>query len=124
MPLDILAIANIIAAMSRTCADASVFHAIADPTRRAILAALCTGERSVTDLMEPLDVGQSAFSQHLAVLRRARLVTARRQGRLQMYDVNPEPLYEVVCWIRHFDRFWDDRLAGLGRYLDAKGKHK
>lgn len=110
--------------MSRQTADGSVFTAVADPTRRAILASLCAGERSVGELMEPLDLAQSAFSQHLAVLRRANLVQARREGRLQMYSINPDPLYEVVSWIRHFDRFWDDRLGRLGGYLDAKHKGK
>jgi DNA-binding transcriptional ArsR family regulator len=108
--------------MSRCVADATVFTAIADPTRRAILWSLRDGARSVSELMEPLDVGQSAFSQHLAVLRRAGLVTATREGRRQIYAVNPEPLYEVACWIRHFDRFWDDRLGRLGRYLDRKAR--
>jgi DNA-binding transcriptional ArsR family regulator len=108
--------------VSRCAADASVFAAIADPTRRAILASLRDGARSVGELMEPLDVTQSALSQHLAVLRRSRLVRARRDGRRQIYEVNPAPLYEVACWIRHFDRFWDDRLDRLGRHLDRKAR--
>lgn len=106
--------------MARGGADSTVFTAIADPTRRAILWSLRDGARSVSDLMAPLDMGQSAFSQHLAVLRRAGLVRARREGRCQMYEVNPGPLYEVACWIRHFDRFWDDRLNRLGAYLDQQ----
>jgi DNA-binding transcriptional ArsR family regulator len=111
--------------VARSTADGTVFTAIADPTRRAILWSLRDGARSVSELMEPLDVGQSAFSQHLAVLRRAGLVTARREGRCQMYQVNPAPLYEVACWIRHFDRFWDDRLTRLGSYLDKqKGRSR
>lgn len=103
----------------------SVFTAIADPTRRAILWSLREGERTVTDLMEPLDVSQSAFSQHLGVLRRAGLVRARREGRHQVYAVNPAALYEVASWIGHFSRFWDDRLDRLGRHLDRQaGKKK
>ena len=104
--------------MARPAADQSVFNAIADPTRRAILWSLKDGERTVTELLEPLDISQSALSQHLAVLRRADVVHTRREGRHQIYSVNPAALQEVVTWIRHFDRFWDDRLSRLGRYLD------
>ena len=110
--------------MGRRTADSSVFNAIADPTRRAILWQLRDGERSVTDLMEPLDLSQSAFSQHLGILREAGLVEARREGRHQIYSVNPEALYEVAEWIRHFDRFWTDRFDRLGRYLDRRRSAK
>ena len=106
--------------MGRRNADSSVFTAIADPTRRAILWQLRDGERSVTDLMEPLDLSQSAFSQHLGILREAGLVQARRDGRHQIYSVNAEALYEVAEWIQHFDRFWTDRFDRLGRYLDRR----
>ena len=104
--------------VARATADSSVFQAIADPARRAILVSLRDGERSAGDLIGPLGVSQSAASQHLAVLRRAGLVAARREGRNQIYRVTPEPLYEIAFWIHHFDRFWTDRLASLGRYLD------
>ena len=110
--------------MGRRVADSSVFTAIADPTRRAILWRLRDGERSVTDLMEPLDLSQSAFSQHLGILREAGLVQARREGRHQIYSVNPEALFEVAEWIRHFDRFWTDRFDRLGRYLDRRRSAK
>lgn len=110
--------------MSRAAADATVFSAIADPTRRAILWSLRDGARSVSELMEPLDIGQSAFSQHLAVLRRAGLVTAARAGRRQIYSVNPEPLFEVCCWIRYFDQFWTERLDRLGDFLDRKARKR
>ena len=106
--------------MSRPAADASVFTAIADGTRRAILWSLRDGEKSVGELMEPLDVSQSAFSQHLAVLRHAGLVRARREGRHQFYEMTPEPLHEVATWLRHFDQFWDARLDRLGRYLEKQ----
>lgn len=108
--------------MPRAASERSVFAAIADPTRRAILWSLRDGARSVTELMEPLDISQSAFSQHLAVLREAKLVRARRDGRRQIYSVRPQPLYEVARWIRHFDRFWERRLDRLGQYLDRRAK--
>lgn len=99
-----------------------MFSALADPTRRAILWQLRDGERTVSELMEPLDLSQSAFSQHLGVLRESGLVVSRREGRYQVYSVNPEALYEVAEWIRHFDAFWQGRLERLGRYLDRKPK--
>ncbi|HUF48800.1 MAG TPA: metalloregulator ArsR/SmtB family transcription factor [Vicinamibacterales bacterium] len=100
----------------------SVFTAIADPTRRAILWSLRDGERTVSELMDPVDVSQSAFSQHLGVLRDAGLVHARREGRHQVYSVNPEALFEVATWIGHFSRFWDERLDRLGRHLDRRAR--
>jgi DNA-binding transcriptional ArsR family regulator len=108
--------------MSRAAAASSVFSAIADPLRREMLLSLGDREVSVGDLTAPLPISQSAASQHLAVLRRANLVSVRRDGRRQLYRLNPAPLYEVTCWIRHFDRFWDERLGNLGRYLDRKKK--
>jgi DNA-binding transcriptional ArsR family regulator len=110
--------------VARATADSSVFQAIADPVRRAILLSLRDGEQAAGDLIAPLDVSQSAASQHLAVLRRAGLVEARRHGRHQMYRVTPEPLYEIADWVHHFDRFWTDRLASLGRYLDRKAARR
>ncbi len=104
--------------MSRVAADATVFHAIADPTRRAILELLRDGEQSVKALKARVRMTASALSQHLGVLRRAGLVADRREGRLRVYAVRPEPLYEVAEWIAFFDRFWDDRLTGLHEHLD------
>jgi DNA-binding transcriptional ArsR family regulator len=123
---------------------ASVFHAIADPTRRSVLEALVDHELPAMEIFErirrnplpPLsstprstprstrrpkphrELTQSAFSQHLAVLRRAGLVEERRSGRRRIYRVKPGPLREVVDWIDLFDKFWTDKLAKLGTYLD------
>lgn len=114
--------------MSRAAADASVFYAIADPTRRAVLDLLRDGERTVGDLFEQVRLvaagaarmTQSAFSQHLAVLRRAGLVRDRKEGRLRYYAFEPQPLAEVVDWIVAYEQFWDDKLGNLGRYLDRE----
>ena len=103
--------------MARPPAETSVFAALADGTRRAILLALIEGERTVGELGAPLTASQSALSQHLAMLRRTNLVTTRREGRHQIYALRPEALREVAAWMQHFDRFWDDRLARLGRHL-------
>jgi DNA-binding transcriptional ArsR family regulator len=104
--------------MGRPAADESVFYAIADPTRRAILDLLLEGERPVKALLERVRTSQSALSQHLGVLRRAGLVGVRREGRLRVYSLRHEPLAEVVDWVAHYERFWEDRLDRLGAYLD------
>jgi DNA-binding transcriptional ArsR family regulator len=95
--------------MSRTPAHTTPFYAVADPTRRTILVLLRNAEQSASQLTEPFRSSQSAVSQHLAVLRRAKLVTRRREGRRQLYAVSPEPLKAVADWIAQFDQFWIDR---------------
>lgn len=93
------------------CPSASPFRARADGTRRRILESLRERERSVNELVEGLDASsQPALSQHLKVLREAGLVTVRRNGRRQMYALDPSPLTEVCDWLAHFDRFWDGKL--------------
>jgi DNA-binding transcriptional ArsR family regulator len=105
--------------MSRTQAHASVFFAIADPTRRAILDALLKSDQTVGELLKAFSkVSQSAFSQHLAVLRKAGLVIAQRSGTFQRYRLNPEPLAEVVDWASHYSKFWDNKLDALDSYLE------
>lgn len=110
--------------MSRVAADASVFHAIADPTRRAILDLLREGEKTVSAMLEAMRrayrLTQSAFSQHLAVLKRAGLVASRKEGRMRVYSFRPQPLTEVVDWIAAYDRFWTEKLDKLGKYLDQR----
>lgn len=103
--------------MSRPAADASVFHAIADPTRRAILDRLRDGELAASDLLTPFRISQPALSQHLAVLRRAGLVRQRKSGRRRLYSVEPAPLRAIADWISLYDRFWTEKLDNLGRYL-------
>lgn len=98
----------------------SPFRALADGTRRRILESLRDRERSVNELVEGLDASsQPALSQHLKVLREAGLVTVRRDGRRQMYALDPRPLTEVRDWLAHFDRFWDGKLDALGAFLDG-----
>ncbi len=103
--------------MATISADHSTYHAIADPTRRAILELLIEGERSVTAILEKVRGSQSAISQHLGVLRRAGLVACRPLGRRRLYSIQAEPLMEVSDWVAHFDRFWTQRLDRLGDYL-------
>ncbi len=114
--------------MSRLAADASVFHAIADPTRRAILDLLRDGEQSVTEMFKAIRkrvrrMTQPAFSQHLAVLRGAGLVSVRREGRHRFYSFRFEPLEEVVDWVHQYEAFWSEKLDNLGAYLDRSDKN-
>lgn len=96
-----------------------VFQAIADPTRREILRLLALGgEQPVAQIAQRFAVTLPAVSQHLRVLRAARLVQVRQSGRERLYRLNADPLREVAVWTRTYEAFWDDKLAALGRHLD------
>ena len=87
----------------------------------------CAGERSATELRLALAPGisgasQAAFSEHLSVLSRAGLVSARPQGRERIYSLNARPLAEAFDWLKPYEAFWDERLARLGDYLDRKAR--
>lgn len=84
--------------MPAASAPADVFPAVADPTRRAILESLAAGERSARELGAPFRISQPAVSQHLRILRAARLVRVRREGRRRVYRLNPAPLAVVSEW--------------------------
>ena len=103
----------------------TVFRAVADPTRRAILDCLVNKEESVMKLAASFDMTLPAVSQHLRVLQSARLVTRRRDGRNIFYQLNPEPLNQVAKWIHPYERFWHKRLHALGEHLRRKhGEHR
>jgi DNA-binding transcriptional ArsR family regulator len=99
----------------------TVFRALADPSRRAIYQRLTHGEAAVKDLTARFDISQPAVSQHLATLRRARLVSERRDGRLVFYRVEPKGLRPLIDWIGHYQAFWlerVDRLQALLKEMD------
>jgi DNA-binding transcriptional ArsR family regulator len=99
--------------------------ALADPTRRAILARLALGETSVTDLAAPFDMSLPAVSKHLKVLERAGLIARGRAAQWRPCRLHAEPLKEVSEWIEHYRRFWEqslDRLEGYLHELQAKQK--
>jgi DNA-binding transcriptional ArsR family regulator len=108
------------------------FAALADPTRRAILARLVTGETSVMKLAEPFDMSLPAVSKHLKVLEGAGLVTRSREAQWRPCRIEAVALKEVDDWLEKYRRFWEVRLDRLEEYLDrlqskekAKGaKHK
>jgi DNA-binding transcriptional ArsR family regulator len=100
---------------------ADVYSAIADPTRRALLLRLARdGEKNVTELLEPFSISQPAVSKHLRILREARLVRSRKVGRIRVYAVEASKLREVHDWVTHFEKYWDEKLDALGRYLDQR----
>jgi len=103
---------------------ADPFRAISDPTRRAILDLLAAGERTASELGAPFPISQPALSQHLRVLRDAGLVRSRKEGRLRVYAVAPEPLRLVHDWVAHYEAFWTDKLDALGRFLDAEEEQR
>ncbi len=106
--------------MHNVMSHEDVYHAIAAPTRRAILDELSDGERSVGQLVEQFDVTQPAISQHLKVLREAGLVTWQSSGRERRYRLNAVRLREVYDWVGHYRQFWHGKLDALGAYLDQQ----
>ena len=94
------------------------FAALADPTRRAILARLAKGETTVGELAEPFDISLPAVSRHLRVLEGAHLIERRVDAQWRMCSLNAEPLQEVSEWIEFFRRFWEGRLDRMAEYLE------
>jgi DNA-binding transcriptional ArsR family regulator len=95
----------------------SKFAALADPTRRAILARLALGETSVTELAEPFDMSLPAVSKHLKVLERAGLIARGREAQWRPCRIEVAALKEVDDWLEEYRRFWEARLDRLDDYL-------
>jgi len=95
----------------------STFAALADPTRRAILARLASGETSVTDLAEPFDMSLPAVSKHLKVLEGAGLIARGRDAQWRPCRLEAGRLREVADWVEHYRRFWEESLDKLDSYL-------
>lgn len=95
----------------------NTFAALADPTRRAILARLATGEASVKDLSEPFDMTQPAVSKHLRVLERAGLIEQGRQAQWRPRRLRAEPLKEIADWVDQYKRHWTESFERLDAYL-------
>lgn len=93
------------------------FAALADPTRRRIVARLTRGETRVTDLAQPFAMSLNAVSKHLKVLERAGLVRRKRAGREHYLKLRAAPLREVARWTSQYERFWNQRLDALGEFL-------
>jgi DNA-binding transcriptional ArsR family regulator len=103
----------------------AVFSALADPTRRAILARLAAGEASVTVLAEPFDMSLPAISKHLKVLQRAGLIARGRSAQWRPCRLEAGPLKDAADWLEHYRRFWEHSLDRLEDYLaELQGKEK
>jgi DNA-binding transcriptional ArsR family regulator len=101
------------------------FAALADPTRRAILARLISGEASVTELAEPFEMSMPAISKHLKVLERAGLIARSREAQWRPCRLEAGPLKEVADWVGHYRRFWEQSFDRLDDYLcELKSKEK
>ena len=101
------------------------FSALADPTRRAILARLMAGEVSVTELAEPFAMSLPAVSKHLKVLERARLVTRGREAQWRPCQLDAGPLKDAADWLEDYRRFWEQSFDRLEDYLgELKGKEQ
>jgi DNA-binding transcriptional ArsR family regulator len=95
----------------------TTFAALADPTRRAILARLALGETSVTELAEPFDMTLPAISKHLKVLERAGLITRGREAQWRPCRIQAQPLKDVSHWVERYRTIWEQRLDRLDQYL-------
>jgi DNA-binding transcriptional ArsR family regulator len=103
----------------------ATFAALSDPTRRAILARLASGECSVTELSEPFEMSMPAVSKHLRVLERAGLIVRGREAQWRPCRLEPAPLKEVAAWIERYREIWEQRFDRLETYLqELKAKEK
>lgn len=102
----------------------ATFAALADPTRRAILAKLALGEASVTELAKPFNMSLPAVSKHLKVLERAGLIAHGREAQWRPRRLEPNALKEVADWVEHYRQFWEQRLDRLDDYLRELQKQK
>jgi DNA-binding transcriptional ArsR family regulator len=95
----------------------ATLSALADPTRRAILARLCLGDASVNELLAPFSISQPAISKHLKVLERAGLITRGREAQWRPCKLEGTPLKDVADWLEPYRRFWEERLDRLDEHL-------
>ena len=102
----------------------STFAALADPTRRAILARLALGETSVKELAEPFEISPPAITKHLKVLQRAGLISQGRQAQWRPCKLEAAPLREVAEWAEDYRRFWEESFDRLDIYLAEMKKKK
>jgi DNA-binding transcriptional ArsR family regulator len=102
----------------------SSFAALADPTRRRIVEMLAVRERTAGEIVGHFSVSASAISQHLKVLRKARLVSVRADGQHRIHSLDPAGIEEIEAWLARTKRFWESRLDALERELRAEDERK
>jgi DNA-binding transcriptional ArsR family regulator len=108
--------------MHRQPAHSDVFNAVADPTRRAILDRLRKGPSPVNELASGFRISRPAISKHLRILRTARLVHEKREGRQRIYELEPARIQEVAKWAEEYRRFWQQNIASLKRHLEQSSE--
>jgi len=94
-----------------------IFGALADPTRRAILASLSSGERSVTEIAKPFKISLPAITKHLKVLERSGLISRSRDAQWRPCQLQAEPMREAVDWLQNYRRHWEESFDRLDDYL-------
>ena len=97
-----------------------VFRALSDPTRRAILAMLATGDRAIGEIAAEFEMTRPAVAKHLAILKEGDLISVEAIGRERINKLKPAALKSARDWLNHFDHFWDDRLAKLKKVVEEK----
>ncbi len=102
----------------------TVFGALADPTRRAILARLADGEATVNELAAPFPMSLQAVSKHLKVLENAGLISRTRDAQWRRCKLEPAPLRDIAHWVDEYRRFWDERYDALDTYLTRLTKEQ
>jgi DNA-binding transcriptional ArsR family regulator len=98
----------------------SVFSALADETRRRIIVMLAKDRMSVNEIAGNFKISRPAISKHLRLLRQSRLVSQKKEGREVYYNFNPKPMKEVFNWLKFYDKFWDEKLNSLKRYVEDR----
>jgi DNA-binding transcriptional ArsR family regulator len=96
-----------------------VFRAIADPTRRSIMAMLATGERSLNQIASDYEMSRPAVAKHLGVLREGGLIEVEAKGRERIHRLRPEALKTVSDWLSFYSQFWDEKLENLKQAVEA-----
>jgi DNA-binding transcriptional ArsR family regulator len=110
--------------MARAATTLDPFNAVAEPKRRQVLEALADGEMPVSDLVGRLGWPQPMVSKHLGVLKEVGLVTARRDGRQRLYQVNGEKLKTIHDWAKTFERFWAHQLLRIKERAERKSQER
>jgi DNA-binding transcriptional ArsR family regulator len=102
----------------------ATFHALADPTRRGMLASLALGEKSIGELAEPFAMSFAGASKHVKVLEDAGLISRRKTGRTHLITIEARPLEEAERWLRQWEKFWSGRLDKLEALIERDKKEK
>jgi DNA-binding transcriptional ArsR family regulator len=99
-----------------------LFQILADPTRRRLIEALRSGERSVGELVDAVEIGQPGVSRQLGILQEAKFVVVRPQGRRRLYALRPEPFQDLQDWMMGYRGVWEARLDRFTAELDRRGR--